>query len=105
MRRALCPDAAVPCELVRTSSTLRSACPVWLSATWATTSGEPWATIRPPPAPPSGPRSMIQSAVLTTSRLCSITTTVLPAAVKPWSTSSSLRTSSKCSPVVGSSRM
>ena len=32
----------------------------------------------PPPAPPSGPRSTIQSAVLITSRLCSITTTVLP---------------------------
>jgi predicted neuraminidase len=34
---------------------------------------------QPPPAPPSGPRSMTQSAVLMTSRLCSITTTVLPA--------------------------
>ena len=33
----------------------------------------------PPSSPPSGPRSMIQSAVLITSRLCSITTTVLPA--------------------------
>ena len=29
---------------------------------------------RSPPSPPSGPRSMTQSAVLTTSRLCSITT-------------------------------
>src|SRR5437899_1299513 len=36
----------------------------------------------PPPSPPSGPRSMIQSAVLMTSRLCSMTSTVLP-----WSTS------------------
>jgi hypothetical protein len=32
----------------------------------------------PPLSPPSGPRSMIQSAVLMTSRLCSMTTTVLP---------------------------
>jgi hypothetical protein len=32
----------------------------------------------PPPSPPSGPRSMIQSAHLMTSRLCSMTTTVLP---------------------------
>ena len=31
-----------------------------------------------PRAPPSGPRSMTQSAHLTTSRLCSMTTTVLP---------------------------
>ena len=33
---------------------------------------------------------MTQSAVLTTSRLCSMTTTVLPASTKPCSTSSSL---------------
>jgi hypothetical protein len=39
-----------------------------------TSSGVPVATISPPPSPPSGPRSMIQSAVLMTSRLCSITT-------------------------------
>ena len=34
--------------------------------------------ISPPPSPPSGPRSTTQSAVLITSRLCSITITVLP---------------------------
>ena len=34
--------------------------------------------ICPPLEPPSGPRSTSQSAVLITSRLCSITTTVLP---------------------------
>ena len=44
----------------------------------ATCSGVPSATIRPPPSPPSGPRSMIQSAVLITSRLCSMTTTCCP---------------------------
>ena len=38
----------------------------------------PVATICPPSRPPSGPRSMSQSAALTTSRLCSITMTVLP---------------------------
>ena len=32
----------------------------------------------PPPSPPSGPRSTIQSALFTMSRLCSITSTVLP---------------------------
>ena len=32
----------------------------------------------PPPEPPSGPRSTTQSAVLMTSRLCSMTSTVLP---------------------------
>jgi Cu/Ag efflux pump CusA len=67
--------------------------------------GVPAATRRPPPSPPSGPRSMIQSAVLMTSRLCSMTTTVLPCSTSSCSTSSSLRTSSKCRPVVGSSRM
>ena len=60
--------------------------------------------IVPPPAPPSGPRSMTQSAVLMTSRLCSTTRTVLPASTKPCRTSSSFSTSAKCSPVVGSSR-
>ena len=43
-----------------------------------------------PPAPPSGPRSMIQSAVLITSRLCSTTSTVLPASTKSCSTLSSM---------------
>ena len=71
---------------VRRDSTLRNARPVWLASTSATSSGGPVATIRPPPAPPSGPRSMIQSAVLITSRLCSTTTTVLPGATKPCST-------------------
>ena len=64
---------------------------------------------RPPPCrrrvPPSGPRSMIQSAVLMTSRLCSMTSTVLPWSTRRDSTVSSLRMSSKCRPVVGSSRM
>ena len=71
----------------------------------ATSSGVPAATTSPPRSPPSGPRSMIQSAVLMTSRLCSITTTLLPLSTSRCSTSSSRRTSSKCRPVVGSSRM
>ena len=79
--------------------------PVWLPATRATCSGVPSATTVPPPAPPSGPRSMIQSAVLITSRLCSITITVFPWSTSWLSTPSSLRMSSKCNPVVGSSRM
>jgi ribosomal protein L17 len=57
------------------------------------------------PSPPSGPRSMIQSAVLMTSRLCSMTTTVLPASRSRCSTASRCLTSWKCRPVVGSSRM
>ena len=40
-----------------------------------------------------------------TSRLCSMTITVLPCSTRRSSTPSNLRTSSKCSPVVGSSRM
>ena len=57
--------------------------PVWLSATAATCSGVPSATTMPPPLPPSGPMSMIQSAVLITSRLCSMTMTVLPLSTRP----------------------
>src|SRR4029077_9074675 len=41
-------------------------------------SGEPTATTVPPPVPPSGPRSITQSAVLMTSRVCSITSTGVP---------------------------
>ena len=70
----------------------------------ATVSGVPSATIRPPRAPPSGPRSTIQSAVLMTSRLCSMTTTVLPVSTSRWRTWRSFSTSAKCRPVVGSSR-
>src|SRR5690606_36060685 len=44
----------------------------------ATTSGGPVATTFPPSSPPSGPRSITQSAHLMTSILCSITTIVLP---------------------------
>src|SRR5207245_1245368 len=52
--------------------------PVCDRLTAATSSGVPLATTRPPCAPPSGPRSMMKSALLITSRLCSITITVLP---------------------------
>jgi hypothetical protein len=62
-------------------------------------------TTVPPPAPPSGPMSMSQSAVLMTSRLCSMTTMVLPASRSWCSTLSSRSMSAKCRPVVGSSRM
>jgi cytochrome c-type biogenesis protein CcmF len=44
-----------------------------LASTRATFSGVPSAMIRPPRWPPSGPRSMIQSALRITSRLCSMT--------------------------------
>src|SRR6185369_9546932 len=45
--------------------------PVKLSGVRATSSGVPATRMRPPPSPPSGPRSTTQSAVLMTSRLCS----------------------------------
>ena len=48
----------------------------------AISSGVPVAMMRPPRSPPSGPRSMTQSAVLMTSRLCSMTTTVLPSSAQ-----------------------
>ncbi len=77
--------------------------PVWLASTRATCSGVPCATTLPPPEPPSGPMSTTQSALLMTSRLCSMTRTLLPLSTSDWSTPSSLRMSSKCRPVVGSS--
>ena len=40
--------------------------------------------MRPPPAPPPGPRSTTQSACLATSMLCSITRTVLPLSTSAW---------------------
>ena len=82
-----------------------SARPVHEAFTFATCSGVPSATSWPPPEPPSGPRSITQSARFTTSRLCSTTSTVLPASTSRSSTASSCRTSAMCSPVVGSSRM
>ena len=74
-----------------------------LSSFSATSSGVPCATTVPPPEPPFGPRSTIQSADFTTSRLCSMVITLLPLSTRLCSTFSSLRMSSKCSPVVGSS--
>ena len=79
--------------------------PVYDPSTCATSSGVPTATISPPASPPSGPRSISQSACLITSRLCSITSTVLPVSTRRCSTSSSFSMSAKCRPVVGSSRM
>ncbi len=79
--------------------------PVWDPFTRATCSGVPSATMRPPSRPPSGPRSITWSADRTTSRLCSITTMVLPWSTSWCNTSRSLATSWKCRPVVGSSRM
>ena len=45
---------------------------------FATCSGVRSATTRPPPAAPSGPRSIIQSTHRITSRLCSIITMLPP---------------------------
>src|SRR3954454_10845276 len=89
----------------RPGRTARRDAPVWLAATAAPTSGGPSATMVPPPVPPSGPMSTIQSAVLITSRLCSMTITVLPVSTRAPSTPRSFRMSSKWRPVVGSSRM
>src|SRR3990170_9049293 len=63
---------------VGSASTPRRYCPVDDSSTSATSSGVPVAITSPPSSPPPGPRSTIQSACLMTSRLCSITSTVLP---------------------------
>ena len=59
----------------------------WRSPAWRRSPRAcPPPTISPPRAPPSGPRSMIQSAVLMTSRLCSMTITVLPLSTSRCST-------------------
>ena len=101
-RRPVARERRVVVRAVRASTGARKR-PVCESSSVATCSGVPSATTRPPPLPPSGPRSTIQSALLMTSRLCSMTITVLPLSTRPWSTPSSLRMSSKCRPVVGSS--
>lgn len=49
-----------------------------LSGQFLTSDTEPATTTRPPASPPSGPMSMIQSALRITSKSCSITTTVAP---------------------------
>jgi hypothetical protein len=79
--------------------------PVKLAAFAANSSGVPTPTTVPPPLPPSGPISISQSAVLITSRLCSMMTMVLPASRRCCSTFSSSAMSAKCRPVVGSSKM
>jgi hypothetical protein len=56
-----------------------------------------------PPLPPSGPRSMTQSASAITSRSCSITTTLWPPSTRRCSTRISFSTSAMCRPTVGSS--
>src|SRR5467141_708881 len=71
----------------------------------ATCSGVPVAIILPPWSPPSGPRSINQSADLITSRLCSITSSEAPPSSSLRNALSSFAMSSKCKPVVGSSSM
>src|SRR5262245_12087948 len=87
------------------ASILRRNRPVCERALRATISGVPSTTMLPPPSPPSGPRSMIQSASAIRSRLCSITMTECPASTSRCNTSTSRRTSAMCRPIVGSSRM
>ena len=75
------PVGRVVVRAVRASTGAKKR-PVWEAGSFATSSGVPSAMTNPPPDPPSGPRSMIQSALLITSRLCSITMIVLPCARK-----------------------
>src|ERR1039458_902034 len=63
-------------------------------------SGVPTTTTSPPRDPPSGPRSITQSAVLMMSRLCSMTRIEPPASINRRKAAKSLLTSSKCRPVV-----
>src|SRR4051812_3710889 len=79
--------------------------PVYEPGSLAIASGGPTPTILPPRFPPSGPRSITQSAVLMTSMLCAMTTIEPPASMRRRKAARSLLTSSKCRPVVGSSKM
>lgn len=79
-----------------------SALPVWVPKR-TRPSGVVAATICPPPSPPSGPRSMTQSASAITSRSCSMTTTLWPPLTRRCNTRMSLSTSAMCRPTVGSS--
>ena len=79
--------------------------PVKLPFVRATSSGVPSAMTKPPSSPPSGPRSMTQSADLMTSRLCSMTSNDPPPSMSLRKAARSFCTSSKWRPVVGSSRM
>src|SRR6267143_1515953 len=89
--------------LANAASYSRRALPVCELACFATSAGVPVHTIAPPASPPSGPRSINQSAARITSRLCSITTSECPASINWRKAESSFATSSKCRPVVGSS--
>ena len=79
-----------------------SAIPVALPSR-ANCSGVPQLRTLPPWAPPAGPRSMTWSACFTTSRQCSMITTVLPLSTRACRQPSRLSISAKCKPVVGSS--
>ena len=82
---------------------LAMAAAVKLFVDLATVLGGPFAITSPPPSPPSGPRSMIQSAARMTSRLCSTMTRVFPLSANRCITFRSNSISAKCKPVVGSS--
>ena len=78
---------------------------MWDRSTAATSGGVPVATTSPPPSPPSGPRSMMWSAHLMTSVLCSMTITEWPWSMSSCRAESNRRISWKWRPVVGSSKM
>ena len=70
---------------------------------FATCSGVPSATTRPPCGPPPGPRSMTQSHARMTSRSCSTTTTLAPSSTSACSASTTYAASSAWRPALGSS--
>ena len=79
--------------------------PVWLVFILAMSAGVPCPTIWPPPSPPSGPKSISQSAHLIKSMLCSMVITVFFFSTSPPRTEIHFLMSSKCKPVVGSSKI
>ena len=91
--------------VIKHSAAPRRNLAVWEPSALAMSSGVPSATIRPPASPPSGPRSITQSAARMTSALCSMTSSVPPWSISRSKTARSFVMSSKCRPVVGSSQM
>ena len=64
--------------------------PVYDLSFFTICSGVPTAIISPPPSPPSGPKSIIWSAVFIKSKLCSITIIVFPVSTNLCNISTSL---------------
>lgn len=78
--------------------------PVWLAEHFFRSETVPCTTSLPPLSPPSGPRSITQSALRIISGLCSTTITVFPLEIIFSNRMRRFLISLKCNPAVGSSK-